>query len=75
MLSSGIGLTSWGETASLALVGQPSGDDVTVDWGRNLLVDVKIVLAIEAGLQNLFVCRHLNGPPLEVPTQNILFDL
>ena len=50
MLSSSIGLTSWGETASLALVGQPSGDDVTVDWGRNLLVDVKIVLAIEAGL-------------------------
>ena len=30
MVSSGVNLTSWGESASLALVGHPSSDGVTI---------------------------------------------
>ena len=30
LVSSGVSLTSWGECASLALVGHPSSDDVTI---------------------------------------------
>ena len=29
-MSSGVSLTTWGEGASLALVGHPSGDDITI---------------------------------------------
>ena len=36
LVSSGTSLTSWGEGASLALVGHPSSDDVTIKiWGRS----------------------------------------
>ena len=30
LVSSGVSLTSWGEGASLALVGHPSSDDITI---------------------------------------------
>ena len=30
LVSNGISLTSWGEGASLALVGQPSSDGITI---------------------------------------------
>ena len=30
LVSSGVSLTSWGEGASLALVGQPSSDGITI---------------------------------------------
>ena len=34
LVSSGVSLTSWGEGASLALIGHPSSHDKNALWGR-----------------------------------------
>ena len=41
MVSSGASLTSWGEAASLALVGHPSSDGVTIKmpYGVDVFID------------------------------------
>ena len=40
LVSSGVSLTSWGEGASLALVGHPSSDGITINipYGVDVLV-------------------------------------